>query len=579
MEPTTARRRTRRKLRRVHALAVLALVSALLAPLATTSETAAAEDEITQALTMINTYRSWLGLPPMQRNPALDAAASAHAAYYQANFGDPSLAGMGLHAESPDKPGFTGEDMQDRADAQGYGGWVNENIGLSGSMVSSVSWFIATINHRVTLIDPRYTEIGFCAVNNGDVRIEVIDVGAPTWSNTATPDWVAWPPDHASGVGVNFWGEAPNPFPSADYPTGYPITLKYHGPGTVTFQQASLTANGQEVPVIATTGTGWLTRNTYQIAATTPLESAQAYTVHVRGNVDGTPFDRSWSFRTVAEPGEPLALDGALQERSLPPGVAAADPAVQDVWRSQDGPVHDGTVARTWLWGPDTFASTPEPYAEGPGGKRDVYYFDKTRMELNDPTADRSSPWFVTNGLLVRDMILGAVQTGDAAFAPASPASVPLAGDPQPDNPDAPTYASLNGLAAIQPGRELADRTGQPVEEVLTRDGTVSGDPALGGYTTLARYDPVTGRNIATVFADWLDSQSWDALYVVGRPLSEPYWVHVSVDGTPQWVLVQAFERRVLTFTPTNEAGWQIEMGNVGQHYYVWRYGALPGVS
>jgi hypothetical protein len=29
----------------------------------------------------------------------------------------------------------------------------------------------------------------------------------------------------------------------------------------------------------------------------------------------------------------------------------------------------------------------------------------------------------------------------------------------------------------------------------------------------------------------------------------------------------------VLTFAPDNPAGWQVEMGNVGQHYVAWRYG------
>jgi len=35
---------------------------------------------------------------------------------------------------------------------------------------------------------------------------------------------------------------------------------------------------------------------------------------------------------------------------------------------------------------------------------------------------------------------------------------------------------------------------------------------------------------------------------------------------------VQVFERRVLTYTPSNPSGWQVEAGNVGQHYYAWRY-------
>src|SRR5690606_18565814 len=30
--------------------------------------------------------------------------------------------------------------------------------------------------------------------------------------------------------------------------------------------------------------------------------------------------------------------------------------------------------------------------------------------------------------------------------------------------------------------------------------------------------------------------------------------------------------RRCLTYTPDNPPGWQVEAGNVGQHYYEWRY-------
>ncbi|MCS7294077.1 MAG: thermonuclease family protein, partial [Dehalococcoidia bacterium] len=39
--------------------------------------------------------------------------------------------------------------------------------------------------------------------------------------------------------------------------------------------------------------------------------------------------------------------------------------------------------------------------------------------------------------------------------------------------------------------------------------------------------------------------------------------------------LVQCFERRCLTYTPDNPPGWQVEAGNVGQHYYRWRYEQL----
>ncbi len=44
-------------------------------------------------------------------------------------------------------------------------------------------------------------------------------------------------------------------------------------------------------------------------------------------------------------------------------------------------------------------------------------------------------------------------------------------------------------------------------------------------------------------------------------------------------VLIQAFERRVLTYTPDNLAEYRVEMGNVGQQYYRWRYVANGGVA
>jgi hypothetical protein len=43
-------------------------------------------------------------------------------------------------------------------------------------------------------------------------------------------------------------------------------------------------------------------------------------------------------------------------------------------------------------------------------------------------------------------------------------------------------------------------------------------------------------------------------------------------------VLVQLFERRILTYNPANPPAFQVEMGNVGRHYVAWRYGAAgPG--
>ncbi len=557
-------------------LTVVTLLTLIpLSSLADVAPAAAATDDTAQAFTLINNYRAWLGLPPMTRNPKLDASAQAHARYYQLNINDPSLNGMGLHVEQPGNPGFTGADMQDRVDAQGYDGWANENIGLSGSMVSSVEWFIGTIGHRLTLIDPRYTDIGLGMVNDGKAKIEVIDVGAPKWSDTAQPDWIAWPPNGMAGVPLDFWGEAPNPFAGASYPTGYPITLKYFGPGSVSYDSATLTANGQTVQAFSQTGSGWLTRQTDMIAAVDPLQPGTTYTVNVTGTANGTPFNRSWSFQTASTPGEDMSFIAKASSTPLPPGVAQADPNVQSVWAAADGAVKSLAESRTWLWGPDVDAALTEKYAESPGGERQVYYFDKSRMEITDPNGNRSSEWFVSNGLLVRDMIQGAIQTGETTFQPAQPATMPLAGDDK-NNGDTPTYASLKNLASLGNGYVVPDWTGQPVDAVLHKDGSVSHDASLGQSTTYGSYDTTTGQNVAGIFWDWMTAQSWKWIYVLGHPISEPYWVQTNVKGEQQWVLVQAFERRVLTYTPSNDANWQIEMGNVGRAYYEWRYGSPP---
>ncbi len=43
---------------------------------------------------------------------------------------------------------------------------------------------------------------------------------------------------------------------------------------------------------------------------------------------------------------------------------------------------------------------------------------------------------------------------------------------------------------------------------------------------------------------------------------------------------MQCFQRRCLTYTPGNDEGWQVEAGNVGRHYYTWRYGhEMPGAD
>ncbi|MEZ4522636.1 MAG: hypothetical protein R3A46_13465 [Thermomicrobiales bacterium] len=256
------------------------------------------------------------------------------------------------------------------------------------------------------------------------------------------------------------------------------------------------------------------------------------------------------------------------------------DPAFQATWARQDLPVDEGIINRTWLWGPSPNGTTTEPYAESPGGTRQVAYYDKSRMEISYPDGDRSEAWFVTNGLLAYELITGQIQLGDSLFIEGEPSGIPIAGDA--DDENGPRYASFEQLLRAAP---LA--SGSPVVQTIDAAGNVGVDNSLNRYgVTIGPADPETGHTIASVFWDYLneDGVIWNGagyvdgplfepwFFATGLPITEPYWARVKVNGVVQDVLVQCFERRCLTYTPDNPEGWQVEQANVGMHYFRWRY-------
>jgi len=573
--------------RRVRLIGVALLVLGLAVPLCTPAVAVAAATDLeaqrTAALARVNQWRAAIGVPPIARHPSLDKAAQAHADYHTKN---PSS----VHDEASGHPGFTGISFADRAQAAGYpSSSINEDMGGSGDILASLNWFIGTINHRLPLLDPRYIHIGF-GIASG---VEVVDVGALDWSETNATTWEQWPPDSATGIALSFAGESPDAL-GAKYPVGAPITLKYLGNGAVVFSGATVTADGKAVSTIATPGKGWLTHNTDLVATTGPMTPGTDYRVTITGTANGQPFTKAWGFRTKASGDVENTVSGAKATGApvsasvtairhalplfppapavpgsgyaLPKGMVAAAAAVGLTWGTNDGAVATGKVSRSWLFGPDALTVRTEAYAEGTGGKRAVVYFDKARMEI---ARDGKS---VTNGLLVTEMISGQVQTGDTTFRTAQPAAIPIAGDGA-SNAECPTYATLSAFASYgtnQKDRRASDRSGKPVTATLDASGTVGDDAAHANGVTVTAYEPTLGHNLPDVFSSWLDSLpgTWQTL--VGLPITEPYWTETRVGGALHPVLMQAFERRVLTYTPDNAAAWQVEMGNVGAQYLRW---------
>jgi glucose/arabinose dehydrogenase len=281
---------------------------------------------------------------------------------------------------------------------------------------------------------------------------------------------------------------------------------------------------------------------------------------------------------------EPGGGESNVVEIEVAGGLIAGG-AIANTWARTDQPVRDGAVNRSWMWGPHgMFCAGFEPYADAEGGQRIVQYFDKSRMEINNPGGDPTSIWYVTNGLLVKEMVTGAIQTGNDSFQQHGRSNLNVAGDL--DDDTGPTYETFAGLLDRDPLP-----VGSTIIQSVDRTGNVQDDAAMAQFGVQAvEVAPETGHVVASPFWEFMNSSAtvWEdgqlttgqlfenPYYATGLPISEAYWTTVRVAGTSQSVLVQAFERRVLTYTPSNPDGWQVELGNVGLHYYFWRYETYP---
>ena len=279
-----------------------------------------------------------------------------------------------------------------------------------------------------------------------------------------------------------------------------------------------------------------------------------------------------------------MSLAGpALSAQALAPGIDAFG----RYWAREDLPIAEGVVQnRGWMWGPEAFTAVmEEPYD---GGTRLVQYFDKSRMERTYPDAAPNDPWYVTNGRLSAELVTGLIQVGEGFgderdFLQVEPAQVNVAGDPFVGN--GPTYATFESFI-----NEPAAANGATLTTRIDANGNTWDDPSLAGYGVTAAYlldQNGLRHQVASPFWQFMNATGIiyengayvegnlmpvNAFYATGFPMTEAYWADVTVGGQTKPVLIQVFERRVLTYTPSNDPEWRVEMGNVGQHYYRWRY-------
>lgn len=278
----------------------------------------------------------------------------------------------------------------------------------------------------------------------------------------------------------------------------------------------------------------------------------------------------------------PLLLVALTAVLLTQPALAASGAAAvfQQRWQPYDQPVAAGQAGRSWTWGPTPLTDVlREDYydeASSQWRSREVQYFDKGRMELNDPAGDPANLWYVTSGRLPVDLMLA-----ETRFRPTGQwkdAYITAVGDPG----SFPTYLDLQPLYE-NPARPRPERLNQPATDLLKPDLQISpfADFATDPATVLRQGE--NGHVVPQAFLDFMNQQGvllrngrlvtaqiYDPLYIFGLPVTPAVWVRAQVGGVTRPVLLQVFERRVLTYNPANPPAFRVEMGNLGAHYYNW---------
>ncbi len=210
------------------------------------------------------------------------------------------------------------------------------------------------------------------------------------------------------------------------------------------------------------------------------------------------------------------------------------------------------------FWGPLRLAS--DAYTQTYNDRdRTVQYFDKGRMEYQSGRG-------VTFGLLATEMVTGRIQLGDNEFLDQAPSRTPVAGD---ENGEGVRYVDLFNAS----GTAWAATTRRTGEELgwFFANGRFVSDRSGGlnlRVVQLTDYDSVTRHNVIQVFRAYRDAVGFST---IGYAISEPFASYFTVGGVQTPIIVQVFERRVLTYTPDNPPNFQVEMGNIGRHYFPWR--------
>ena len=216
------------------ALVSLPVSLALVAiPLSATAEASAVD-----MLALTNQLRSATGSPAVPSDPRLVQAAQNHANYNSAN-------GVLGHYETAGNPYYTGYAPRDRLIAQGWTTSFVSEVATGGSELGGVQQLWDAPYHRLGLMHPNATTIGW---GHSELNGRQNNVGDIVYNFGIRPvEFVRSPAHMQTRIPTSWSGhESPSPLPSGvSGPVGYPIMVVYSAGQNVQFRAAELyAANG-----------------------------------------------------------------------------------------------------------------------------------------------------------------------------------------------------------------------------------------------------------------------------------------------------------------------------------------------
>jgi uncharacterized protein YkwD len=262
-------------------------------------------------LERVNHWRERAGLPAVSNDPKLDEAAKAHARYLVKHVlegKENELDSGGAHTEDPSDSWYTpaGLTVAQNSDVDPP---CRNCMLVSAS--EHVDGLVAVPFHRVRILDPAVTKIGFGSYTEAALRAAVLYMPVPPDAGNTFSSPIEFPPD-GSKVGLAAYqsGEWPDPLtscPGYTAPTGLPITLELGRWLVADVSDYSFKVNDQALPSCIFTaatynnpddGTQTLARDVLKGWGTVVmiprqlLTSGQTYTVSITAN--GNTY--SWSF-------------------------------------------------------------------------------------------------------------------------------------------------------------------------------------------------------------------------------------------------------------------------------------------